>query len=606
MPSLIFYQHSNSYGSNYSDALMSEYSVGGPLLIVSQPGENQNVDNINMTIFDDSEQPNGYTTPVIYNYIAPPTGGYGTPDVPSTSNNVKFSLSSAVTDNAGIVLDPTAQVTLAIMDGTTGMPLQTLTMDAAAGGALGLWQQWTISGSPGSYTIAPTSPAVDMGAGTLLINNFPTTENGVTWYQIGVGGKTYNMYVTTSGGAFVNTAFTGQAGQIAIDGLATITPGGSATDQTVPTFSVNFAVGDTVTFDPTYIVANPAGVSGMTPGYAPVAGTVSGTTFTALDGQVNPNTNTISTTYSSIGFGWTGLNPTATSGAGTSTKMNQWISQYTNKIDPLTIAHVTIHPIAGGTDITVDGTSDVDGQWQTSPVLLANATYTVTMQEFLPTDTAYANALTPVSQALTLTVDAPCFRAGTLIATPAGPRPVESLRAGDRVCLALEDATAEVIWTGHRQVDCTRHPDPRKVWPIRIAAGALGGATPQRDLYLSPDHALYLDGVLIPARRLVNGTTITQVQVASVTYHHIELPAHEVLLAEGAAAESYLDTGDRMNFTNAPGATKLHPDFSIEVWEAEGRAPLVVAGPVLAAVRARLASVQPERAAGAKLRNLVG
>ena len=142
-----------------------------------------------------------------------------------------------------------------------------------------------------------------------------------------------------------------------------------------------------------------------------------------------------------------------------------------------------------------------------------------------------------------------------------------------------------ITWIGHRTVDCTRHPAPHKVQPIRVSAHAFGPNRPIRDLYLSPDHALYLNDVLIPVKHLVNGATITQVPRDQVTYFHIELPRHAILLAENLPAESYLDTGDRSNFANDPGPTALHPDFATRVWDAAGCAPLVVTGPQLEAVR---------------------
>jgi hypothetical protein len=123
---------------------------------------------------------------------------------------------------------------------------------------------------------------------------------------------------------------------------------------------------------------------------------------------------------------------------------------------------------------------------------------------------------------------------------------------------------------------------------VRIA-GAFGGDLPRRHLLLSPDHAVFVDDVLIPVRCLINGTTITQVERKIVEYYHVELPRHDVLLAEGLAAESYLDAGDRGNFANGGTAVRLHADFASRVWEAQGCAPLVVSGAVLAAVRRRLA-----------------
>jgi Hint domain len=181
-----------------------------------------------------------------------------------------------------------------------------------------------------------------------------------------------------------------------------------------------------------------------------------------------------------------------------------------------------------------------------------------------------------------------CFREGTRIATLRGDVAVEALAVGESVRLT-RGRLAAVEWIGHRHIDCVRHPAPESVWPVRITAGAFEAGRPTRDLWLSPDHAVLVDGVLIPVKHLINGTTMAQVMVRKVTYYHVELPRHDVMLAEGLAVESYLDTGDRANFSNGGGAIALHPDMASRVWEAKGCVPLVVAGPVLAAVRRRLA-----------------
>ena len=141
---------------------------------------------------------------------------------------------------------------------------------------------------------------------------------------------------------------------------------------------------------------------------------------------------------------------------------------------------------------------------------------------------------------------------------------------------------------------------------MRVLARAFDEGVPHRDLWLSPDHAVYVDDVLIPIKRLINGTSIAQVPMDQVTYYHIELPQHDVLLAEGMPAESYLDTGDRSRFANGGGPIMLHPDFltrSLDVarfWEAYGCAPLIVTGPSLTAVRQRVnarASMAPSQEA---------
>jgi hypothetical protein len=143
-----------------------------------------------------------------------------------------------------------------------------------------------------------------------------------------------------------------------------------------------------------------------------------------------------------------------------------------------------------------------------------------------------------------------CFLAGTAIATPAGLRAVETIAAGDAVLTADGTATA-VAWAGHRTLDLTGRPDADLYRPVRIAAGAIANGIPARDLRVTPDHAVLVDGHLIPARLLVNGTTIRQEATDIFAYYHLELPAHGLLLAEGLAAESYLDCNDRARFANS-------------------------------------------------------
>ena len=181
-----------------------------------------------------------------------------------------------------------------------------------------------------------------------------------------------------------------------------------------------------------------------------------------------------------------------------------------------------------------------------------------------------------------------CFAEGTRIQTERGDVAVEALREGDAVSVLIAGGTANVVWIGRRHIDCLRHRRPEQVWPIRIAAGAFGDGVPRCDLLLSPDHAIFVHDVLIPVRYLVNHTSVAPVRCATVTYYHVELARHDVLLAEGLAVESLLGTVDRANFANGGGHIALHPDFHSRLWEAKGCAPLVVAGAKLAAVRAKL------------------
>jgi hypothetical protein len=588
--SKVFFEHSNSYGSNYSDALMSQYSVGGPLLSVSEPtgapNAGANVPAIDLTLFADSETPTGYVVPEIFNYIAPPGGAYEVPTGPVAGLNITLNFASAVANNIGVVLPKDASITFSVLkDDAGGVPVwSTVTLNGATAGDAGLWQQWTISydAGTGQYGAAPSVPAVAMPVGSMLLDAFPVVANGVSWYQVGVGSKTFNLYTSTSGSKFQNPNQPGQAGVLAIDGLATVTPQ-SSPEPTITTFSVNFAVGDTVTVPDDTLVLNTAAAASLPAPAAPVAGTMSGDTFTALAGQTTMVNSSATSTIAEVAFGWTGLNPNAFPPA----PATPWTNAYTNKIDALTMARVTIQPVSGD-PIYAEGVADIDGAWRTSPVVLANGSYTVTMLSYAAGDASFTTPLTSPSSVLNLTVDAPppCFAAGTRIATARGDIPVEALVEGDMVLLA-GGGTAPVVWLGHRRVACRRHARPRDVMPVRVRRHAFGHGLPCRDLVLSPDHAVFADGVLIPVRYLVNGGTITQQDVDVVVYHHVELPAHAVLLAEGLPCESYLDTGNRDQFHGGT-VEVLHPDFALGVWQAKGCAPLVRDGAQVTAVRRRV------------------
>jgi Hint domain len=93
--------------------------------------------------------------------------------------------------------------------------------------------------------------------------------------------------------------------------------------------------------------------------------------------------------------------------------------------------------------------------------------------------------------------------------------------------------------------------DPSKPWvknalPIRIARSALGPELPHADLYVTGGHSLLIDGVLVPAEMLLNGTTITRYEPESdaMELFHIKLESHDVIYAEGAPVETLLTVRD--------------------------------------------------------------
>ena len=155
-----------------------------------------------------------------------------------------------------------------------------------------------------------------------------------------------------------------------------------------------------------------------------------------------------------------------------------------------------------------------------------------------------------------------CFCAGTLIATPLGETPVQDLRIGDQILTAC-GRPVPVKWIG-RQTVSTRFGPAERSMPVRIAAGALGHHLPHTDLTVTADHAMLVGGVLCHAGALVNGTTITRVPLAEMgehyTVYHIETEAHEIILANGAPAETFIDNVSRRVFDNFAEFETLYGD----------------------------------------------
>jgi hypothetical protein len=152
-----------------------------------------------------------------------------------------------------------------------------------------------------------------------------------------------------------------------------------------------------------------------------------------------------------------------------------------------------------------------------------------------------------------------CYCAGTRIATPAGEVPVETLAIADRV-VTQSGEVRPVKWIGRRSYGGRFIMDRKDILPICIKAEALDENVPKRDLWISPHHAMYLEGVLIEAKDLVNGVSIAQAEhVEKVEYFHIELDSHDVIVAEGALSETFIDDDSRAMFHNAHDYQTLYP-----------------------------------------------
>ena len=143
-----------------------------------------------------------------------------------------------------------------------------------------------------------------------------------------------------------------------------------------------------------------------------------------------------------------------------------------------------------------------------------------------------------------------CFTPGTRIQTGDGVRLIEDLREGDTV-QTKDNGLQPLRWIGQRRMTGARLFAMPKLRPIRIAGGALGVDQPDDDLLVSPEHRMLVKGsvaqslfntseVLVAAKDLINGTTITvDMQVREVTYIHVLLDQHQILLANGLESESF-------------------------------------------------------------------
>lgn len=179
------------------------------------------------------------------------------------------------------------------------------------------------------------------------------------------------------------------------------------------------------------------------------------------------------------------------------------------------------------------------------------------------TDTLTDVELVVFGNAAPIAIAAACFVPGTRIATPTGPRPIEALRIGELV-LTATGAQAPIRWIGRRHYAAATVAENAQLHPVRIRAHALGNGMPARDLLLSPQHAVCLDGadgpLLIPIAALINSRSIIQEDCGAVTYLHIELERHELIMAEGVKVESFADEDSRSLFDNAAEFRLLYPN----------------------------------------------
>lgn len=232
----------------------------------------------------------------------------------------------------------------------------------------------------------------------------------------------------------------------------------------------------------------------------------------------------------------------------------------TTQLDSFVAANPTLSPISEH----VGGTSDN---------AMFNGTNITTQGSdpsfWVSTDDSTSHTSPTIGSTTYATQDAAitCFAAGTMIATPTGERCVETLNIGDVITTAA-GGTTKVLWLAQQTITA-RHGMTAKRAPVRILAGALGNHT---DLIVTADHGMVIDGLVVNASALVNGTTVdwvaeTDIPKAFIVYH-IETTHHDVVLANGAATETFVDAAGRAAFDNHQeyldlyGAERIIPEMN--------------------------------------------
>jgi hypothetical protein len=424
--SQLFYQYSNSYGTQYADALMTNYAQGMPQLPTYASGTN--IPTLTVTLFADSETPTAgaYTPPVIYDYVAGSGAGgkYAAAQWhDGNPSNIAFNFNPGDSLAQSLVLKDDVALSIRILTGYDGDTPQW--QDVAIGGAGQTpWQNWTFGYANGTYSLTGNGGAGQTSQ-SLILTGPPMADSGVGWYQIVVTSagfeKVYNLYTTT----FTPAATPGDPDPIpqfsdfstdpslaGIDGLATLTAGATQTGGGLLTFSVA-VTGVTPTLDLSLMQANTtaAFLNGQTIGTAPVAGTLSGGTFAAVAGQTADVHGTggngvdlaVIAHSGHLAFGWTGLNTAADTGS--------WTETFTNLVQGKSIAVLDV-AMHGGTGhiAPMHAKADLAGGWHTSVAhQFGNGTYDVTMTAYDAKDEAsfapdLTVPLTRESATLTLTV----------------------------------------------------------------------------------------------------------------------------------------------------------------------------------------------------------
>lgn len=230
-----------------------------------------------------------------------------------------------------------------------------------------------------------------------------------------------------------------------------------------------------------------------------------------------------------------------------------------------------------GTPATVTGIS-YDGLLGASTLTFSNGDTLALQGQYQDTDPKAAGYVSTVADADGEGTVLVCFLAGSMIRTPDADIAVEDLCAGDTIIAMVNDAPQPrtITWAGRAHAMVRPElPDDEAGYPVRILKDAISAGVPYKDMLITAEHCLYFEGRFVPARMLVNNTSIFYDRaITSYDYYHIETQEHAVIIADGMLTESYLDTGNRRAFVQKDNVVLLGGSRNL-TW-AHAAAPLDV------------------------------
>ncbi|MGX7346390.1 Hint domain-containing protein [Acetobacter pasteurianus] len=462
----------------------------------------------------------------------------------------------------------------------------------ASGGVWDDVSNWLYNGQP-----APNAPDANT-TGTLTIPagadvTIPSTVTDLGSLLIDVQGKlsiassssnlTFGSLVVDSGGsATISRTLTTNNG-------LTVNSGGTATVKDVTqdwhthTFMFNVASGGTLNIDDSNIVIGTT--NGATAGALNIT---NGSNVSSYDGGLSysgPITVTSSTFTPNFQYNGTlTLNngATATFGNGTWPTATVVFGTGNNTVVLPTdgkAANVSITGLKDGDRLGVNGQDVATATLSASNVSLTTTSGQTVQPKSVTYDSSYKDAPTQ-GESQTITIDSGqgviCFLAGSMIATPNGVVAVENIRRGDEVLTFVNGVThvRPVVWAGMAQATINPAlPDDMAGYPVRILADAIAPGVPYQDLLVTAEHGIFANGKLVPARMLVNGSSIFfDRSITAYAYYHVETAEHSVIMANGMLTESYLDTGNRRNFVSDGNVVTI--GAKAKNWAEHAAAPL--------------------------------